>query len=405
MSSRDPVYMTPKDYLKGRSNWPGFKVKFEAFIISKGFQGYLTTLKRPTINPVKKSTSSKTITSTGHGSQEPLMYEWDYNNMQVVVLLIACVVDPDAHGLKESDTAIVNWARLVNKFSPKDISLQLLAEDSFSSMTFPITFETEEEFQLLQSTFIAKKKAAIDAGATISDAIAKNRLIAIVSRNTDLKPVALGLPAHATLENAWSALESRWIYERGAMLKIQEEEMKVKAMIASYRGPGANVGSGKSNRLPAGPNLASDICTNPAHGPEGKGGHKTGNCWAVGGANIANKPSTWAPKKSKAPVTSSVTAAPVTVSSVTPLSNVAANSVHCPEVFIFSARAPLKTRLGLMDSDYLSLSERLDMPTLSERVNNSSHHTAVGHLSSVAVEGESVVPTIETGQIWLGYQR
>ncbi|KAJ7584674.1 hypothetical protein C8J56DRAFT_893314 [Mycena floridula] len=362
LSRGDPVYMTPNDYLKGRSNWPGFKVKFDTFAASKGFKEYLTTLKRPMQNPMKRSSSTKTvggvsevmvietkITLTGPGCLEPLMHEWDYHNMQLVVLLMACVLDPESHGLKATNTATVNWAHLINKFSPKDISLQLLAEDNFSSMTYPITFETQNKFETLQAIFNAKKKVATNAGATISDAIAKNRLIAIVSRNTDLKSVALRLPAHATLENAWVALESRWTYERGNMLKIQAEEMKVKAMMASFCGPGGN-GSGKSNCLPAGPNLASDICTNPSHGPEKKGGHKTGNCWAIGGANIINRPSTWAPKKSKAalsaPIASSVTTPSVTAPSVTPVSNL----VHCPEVFIFSARAPLEARLTSADS-------------------------------------------------------
>ncbi|KAJ7571786.1 hypothetical protein C8J56DRAFT_908006 [Mycena floridula] len=380
-SSKSLVYMTPDQFLKGRANWPGFKTRFQAIAASLGLKDYITgDLKRPTQDPVKRKISTKSdadgnviettvieepILQTSPGSKEPLIHEWDRANMQAVVLLLSCVVDPDSFSLKDTDTAAVNWNRLIAKFTPKDISIQLVAEDRFSSMTWSLTFETDNEFSDMRSEFTARKIAATDAGATISDAIAKNRLIAIVSRNSDLKSVALGLPVSATLDDTWTALESRWNFERGDMVKQQDTDIRVKAMQAAAQG--ASKDNGKPNkRLPAGPNLSTDLCTNPSHGPEGKGGHKTGNCWAIGGANIANKPPTWQQKKSKgvtAPVASSAVATPAAPA----VPDIDTNSVHCPEVFIFSASA---SSLGarLSDIDSRTLAERIDKRTLAERL-------------------------------------
>ncbi|KAJ7579958.1 hypothetical protein C8J56DRAFT_1058257 [Mycena floridula] len=381
-STKSTAHMTPDQYLKGRANWPGFKTRFQAIAASLGLKDYITgDLKRPLTDPVKWKISTKTdangnviettvieepILQTSPGSKEPLIHEWDRANMQAVVLLITCVVDPDAYGLKDTDTAAINWNWLIAKFSVKDISIQLVAEDSD-----------------MRSEFTARKKAAVDAGASITDAVAKNCLIAVVSSNGDLKSVALGLPISTTLDDAWTALESRWNFEGG-------------------RSQGASKASG-SKRLPAGPNLPSDICTNPSHGPGGKGGHKTGNCWALGGANITHKPSTWGPKKSKevtTPVAASAVATPVIPAAVTvpATPDIGANSVHCPEVFIFSASAP---SLGarLTDSDSRTLAERIDMPSLAKRLHMDSpmledevgNHpqllTRIGPVASIDLDG------------------
>ncbi|KAJ7577752.1 hypothetical protein C8J56DRAFT_898906 [Mycena floridula] len=428
-STKSTVHMTPDQYLKGRANWPGFKTRFQAIAASLGLKDYITgDLKRPLTDPVKRKISTKTdangnviettvieepILQTSPGSKEPLIHEWDRANMQAVVLLITCVVDPDAYGLKDTDTAAINWNRLIAKFSVKDISIQLVAEDRFAGMTWNITFESDNEFSDMRSEFTARKKAAVDAGASITDAVAKNRLIAVVSSNGDLKSVALGLPISATLDDAWTALESRWNFERGQMFKRQETEMKVKAMQTAAQG--ASKASG-SKRLPAGPNLPSDICTNPSHGPGGKGGHKTGNCWALGGANITNKPSTWGPKKSKevtTPVAASAVATPVIPAAVTvpAAPDIGANSVHCPEVFIFSASAP---SLGarLTDSDSRTLAERIDMPSLAERLHMDSpmledevsNHpqllTRIGPVASIDLDGPAL-SKIEGGLFWM----
>ncbi|KAJ7586197.1 hypothetical protein C8J56DRAFT_1052569 [Mycena floridula] len=201
------------------------------------------------------------ILQTSPGSKELLIHEWDRANMQaVVLLLLTCIIDPDAYGLKDTDTVAVNWNWLIIKFTPKDISIQLIA--------------------------------AVDAGATISDAITKNRLIAIVSRNTNLKSVALSLPISATLDEAWNALELRWNFKRAEMMKQQDTDMKVKVMQVAAQGANKALGSKFSKCLPAGLNLSTDLCTNPSHGPKGRGGHKTGNCWAIGSASITNKPPT-----------------------------------------------------------------------------------------------------------------
>ncbi|KAJ7572761.1 hypothetical protein C8J56DRAFT_905048 [Mycena floridula] len=359
-------------------------------------------LKDANGNVIETITVEEPILQTSPGSKEPLIHEWDRANMQAVVLLLTCIIDPDAYGLKDTNIMTVNWNRLIIKFTPKDISIQLVAEDRFSSMTWTLTFETNSEFSDMHLEFTARKIAAVDAGATISDAITKNCLIAIVSRNTDLKSITLGLPISATLDEAWNTLESRWNFERAEMMKQQDTEMKVKVMQVAAQGANKTLGSKFSKRLPAGLNLSTDLSTNPSHGPEGRG-HKTGNCWAIGSANITNKPPTWQQKKSKEVLpaaAASVTASPAAVLAPSD-SNVGTNSVYCPEVFIFSASAPL---LGahLTDSDSRTLAERINMPLLTEHLHmdmpalkyeDSGNHPQllmqIGPVASIDLDGSS----------------
>ncbi|KAJ7583614.1 hypothetical protein C8J56DRAFT_894254 [Mycena floridula] len=283
--------MSPDQYLHGRANWPGFKERFPQLMASKGFKEIITgALKCPTVDPVyslietetdstgaviRTVTKTSPVKSTQPGSMEPLIIEWIKWDATATAYMFQCIVDPDLYGLKLTDSSFVNWTRLNARLNGKDIAIQIAAEDKFTKFVWSFKFDNKHEWSNFKSAFTAVKKAAIEAGVQITDGLAKGRFITVVTKDRELKNAALAVPATATLDEAITIVESRWIHEWNEMKGKVADEMKVKAMQAS-RGNGGGHGS--------------QICTNPIHGSGYKSNHKTEDCWAPGGANIANRP-------------------------------------------------------------------------------------------------------------------
>ncbi|KAJ7576573.1 hypothetical protein C8J56DRAFT_899678 [Mycena floridula] len=311
-----PGVLAAHQRLQGRSNFPGWKKDFTLLAESKGYTGYYKgTITKPTVDPthdvtttvtdpsggITKTVVSTPIKSTSPGSEKPMVHEWTVRNGGANITLKDSIIDPDQLGFKEEDTAHVNWIRILAQLGGTDSVEMLVAEENFSRQSAQFSFEHDNEYKDFIAGFVALRKAASQAGVTITDANAKNRLIAIVSDNDILRAAAFGLPTNATFADTNTKLASTHFFQRNQVRKQQAEAVKVQAMVAqALSAQASSQPTRKKEKDNREKNLASDVCSNCFHGLAGGKGHKTGNCWEEGGANIAGKPPHWKSRPSKA---------------------------------------------------------------------------------------------------------
>ncbi|KAJ7577885.1 hypothetical protein C8J56DRAFT_898581 [Mycena floridula] len=355
LNSSSSGMLSVEQKLKGRSNFPGWKKDFNLLAESKGYTGYYDgTIPKPQDDPTHDVTTTSTdpsgavttvvvstpIKSTSPGCGKPLIHEWVLRNGGANLTLKNSIEDPDMVNFTETDTAQVNWTRIVVQLGIKDSVEQLVAEEKFSRQSVSFTFEHDDEYKDFMSTFVALRKAATQAGVQISDANAKNRLISIVSDNEILRAAAFGLSTAATFAESNAKLAQTHFFQRNQVRKQQAEAIKIQAMVAqalsaqalSSSGSSSNSGKKREKREK---NLASDICTNRFHGLAGGKGHKTVNCWEEGGAWIEGKPPHWKSRPSKAHEFDAPSANSTSTTIPTPAlpPQVGASSIGVPEVF------------------------------------------------------------------------
>ncbi|KAF9264132.1 hypothetical protein L218DRAFT_251846 [Marasmius fiardii PR-910] len=239
--------------LAGADNYRAFKDYVISTVRSKTLLGYLNgTIPHPTAASGTSQLLSQI--SSAPNSATPTPEEWEQRKGWVAGVIYQNINDPDAHGIRPSESAVDMWAKLRSKFETSTQLLKNIAEKHLDSLKMEETghidthLETLEKLRSLPPSWVLVVQ--LHQGKT-------------------------------NLDELTAALREYWIF-------IHRDDL---ASIPSTD-PTALATTSKSK-----PNIdAKPTCQNC-----GVPGHSHDNCWAAGGGKEGKAPKWWKAPKGKEP--------------------------------------------------------------------------------------------------------